>query len=217
MIDAHILDSVDPEEWSPLTLLAGLLTHDTIELVRFADDGPPATAERRTYGTGEHVPGWAVLGPAVDGVTPVTHSAGSVVSRTAIFGNATEIAAEDEGVGYPESDASQARRVADALAVQAAGSVGADLFITSRPYLHAVTWPLSRDVLIAHPADALRWSACTCERRASSRSGGAPTGPAPTASDVVCSGGSGCASFSRQAGDGSRRVSALTRRVLQPC
>ena len=48
-----------------------------------------------------------------------------------------------------------ARRSADALAACVAQQLKADLFVTSREYLHRVTWPLGRGVTYCRPGGAL--------------------------------------------------------------
>ncbi len=82
----------------------------------------------------------------------------TTVTHAGIEGDATDVAREDtRTVAYAQldRDAARERRVADAIAVQAAAAIGADLFITRRPYLHAVEWSLAGDVLIADPDQAL--------------------------------------------------------------
>jgi hypothetical protein len=63
LIDHEILvDGSAP--WSKEALLSGLLTHPYMQMVRYADDGPPPSAPRiRSPWAGELVPGWAVLSP----------------------------------------------------------------------------------------------------------------------------------------------------------
>jgi hypothetical protein len=52
-------------------------------------------------------------------------------------------------------DEARARRRADAIAAQAASAIGADIYVTRRPYLHAITWDLASGVLVATPDDVL--------------------------------------------------------------
>lgn len=145
------------------SLLAGLLSHPYIKLLRYADGGPPADSVRtRHEHIGEVIPGWLIVGDRDEGFAgwPVTFAgaSGTSVSRAGIIGNAVEVADSDELTGaYAElgGEEAAARRRADALAVQGAASAQADVFITERDYLHAVTWDLAGGVLVAHPGDAL--------------------------------------------------------------
>lgn len=162
MVDADLLP--DDFSWTPTGLLAGLLTHDLIQLYRYADDGPPAavpwTANR--WGDGEHVKGWAVLGehdPSY-GIWPVQWADKDSVTGGAVSGNATEVAERDESTAaYGELSPEEAarRRRADALAAQVAETIQADVYITERPYLHALTWSLAQPVSFLCPEAALRF------------------------------------------------------------
>ena len=68
LLDSAVLDPVDESTWSMEWLLAGLLTLEIVECLRYADDGPPADVPRDDGGVmGERVPGWAVLGPEEPG------------------------------------------------------------------------------------------------------------------------------------------------------
>jgi len=172
VVDNEILDSIDERKWEPRTLLGGLLAHEYVQLYRYSDEGPPDDAVREQHPLlGETIPGWLVAGPfePTIGGRPVAMARPGVASPRGILGNAVEVAAEDvESPAYAalDPDEAHARRVADAIAVQAADVAHADLFITERDYLHAVTWPLVGDVLVARPEEALlpagwRWfSAC---------------------------------------------------------
>src|SRR5690242_11793828 len=91
MVDAELM----PEDfsWTPMGLLAGLLTHDLIQLYRYADDGPPANVPRTAnrWGDGEHVKGWAVLGEhdPTYGIWPVQWADKDSVTEGGVVGNAT--------------------------------------------------------------------------------------------------------------------------------
>jgi hypothetical protein len=153
LLDAEVLDEVDLSTWNKECLLAGLLTLDTVECFRYADDGPPADASRETSDfLGEHVPGWAVLGPDLDGtgIRSVRTSKGSQISDHGIMGNGPEVAARDvRANAYADLDPTPAfdKRRADALAAMVANAIGADIFITSRAYLHAMTWNVADGVI----------------------------------------------------------------------
>ncbi len=148
---------------NPLGLLAGLLSHPYIELLRYAEGGPPDDVPRTHHEhIGEIIPGWLVLGERHEhyGGWPVTFSGAeaTTVSRASIIGNGVQVAERDQRTGtYGELDFEEAaaRRKADALAVQAAASAHADIFVTERDFLHAVTWDLAGGVLVARPVDAL--------------------------------------------------------------
>jgi hypothetical protein len=160
LADAAVIDGFDIGEWSPALLLAGLLSHDFIECYRYSDDGPPPDAKRhRIEPMGEVVPGWAVL----SSVDPASNIYGVRVGGlkwlrdSGIMGNRTEIAAQDSRTpvysDMDPKDAGQRRRL-DALAAQVAESVHADLFVTDRPYVHAVEWVLAQGVTCFRPDQA---------------------------------------------------------------
>lgn len=163
VVDNEILTSLPDANFDRVSLLGGLLSHPFIEVYRFADDGPPRDVRRsESEVLGEFVPGWIVVGEPVPelGHLPVCWSGrdGAAVTRGGLIGNATEVAENDTGssayAALASSDAATRRR-ADAIAAQAASTARADLFITRRPYLHAVTWGLNRGVLVAAPEEAL--------------------------------------------------------------
>ena len=64
LLDADVLPESDLAVWGKAYLLAGLLTLDVVQCLRYADDGPPEGALRHSSQyMGEVVPGWAVLSP----------------------------------------------------------------------------------------------------------------------------------------------------------
>ena len=64
MVDAEVVDDVDLDRWAPETVLAGLLTHESIELFRYADDGPPPSAPVKNHDwVGPTWVGWVVAEP----------------------------------------------------------------------------------------------------------------------------------------------------------
>lgn len=158
-----LLSRATEDTTNQLGLLAGLLSHPYIKLLRYAEGGPPSDVPRtHREHIGEIIPGWLVVGERDEhyGGWPVTFAgpAGTSVSRAAIVGNAVEVAESDQRTGtYGDlgSEGAAARRRADALAVQAAASAHADLFVTERDFLHAVTWDLAGGVLVARPVDVL--------------------------------------------------------------
>lgn len=165
LVDADLLHAAEP--WSAGGLLAGLLTHELIQLYRFADDGPPPDVPQLEVDpliSGRWYEGWAVLGNADVavgvglGVRPVSWVTATGYSNGSIWGNATDVAAADERTdAYREFPAEEAalRRERDALAAQVAETIQADIFITERPYLHALRWSLARNVTFMRPDEAL--------------------------------------------------------------
>jgi hypothetical protein len=159
-IDHEIADQATDDLDDELGLLVGLLSHDFITTLLYADAGPPAGTPRHTSPIGDSVPGWLVVdAPSDDGFSyPVVRSDGQHIMQSAFLGDHVRAAESDAtNPAYAEGTPEQAaqRRRADAIAIRAAFAAGADLFITSRPYLHAVTWDLSSGVLVAGPEDAL--------------------------------------------------------------
>ncbi len=163
VIDHELLAGVDEGALDELNLLGGLLSHPFVEVYRFSDDGPPDDVPRQRHEhLGEAVPGWIVLGePDVElghCSAVCTEGDGDRVTHVALYGNGPDIAESDmESEAYSELEPSDAaaRRRADATAVQAATEAQADVFITRRPYLHALTWELARGLVIASPEQAL--------------------------------------------------------------
>jgi hypothetical protein len=160
MIDAEIADATSDQVDDELGLLVGLLSHRFIVLARCADGAPPSNAERQTTPLGESVPGWVVVGPPYkDGFTyPVVRADAGAVNHSAFLGDHIRAAEGDQTTAaHADLTAEQAaeRRRLDALAVQAAVAAGVDLYVTGRPYVHAVTWDLASGVLVARPAEAL--------------------------------------------------------------
>jgi hypothetical protein len=161
LLDSVVLDQLDESVWSKEWLLAGLLTLDLVEVLRYGDDGPPADAPTENFELlGERVHGWAVLGPeeSGSGYRSVRWSAGGRTTDGAVVGNAPAAAAQDGGTdAYRELEPAVAseRRRADALAAKVAETIGADIFVTEREYLHNVTWNLADGVSYCALDDAL--------------------------------------------------------------
>ena len=163
LLDSAVLDPVDESTWSMEWLLAGLLTLEIVECLRYADDGPPADVPRDDGGVmGERVPGWAVLGPeepgGLLGHRSVRWTVGGRPADGALVGDVPAAAAGDDRTdAYSDLEPGVAseRRRADALAAKVAETIGADIFITEREYLHHITWPLADGVTYCALNDAL--------------------------------------------------------------
>lgn len=160
LMDASVIPEGDLARWGKPYLLAGLLTHEVIKCFRYADDGPPAAVTRRIDShMGEIAPGWAVIS-SDDGSgfrtvsTCDEHSFGEYDAS----GNAPEVAARDTSTSaYSDLDPLDAavRRQADARAALVASAIGADLFITQRPYLHSMSWHPGAGATFVDVDDAL--------------------------------------------------------------
>jgi hypothetical protein len=160
LLDHDVFRDVDFALWGKKYLLAGLLTLDEVKCFRYADNGPPASVARRTDAfLGEAVPGWAVLSPDDgSGIRGVRTADERQISDSAVVGNATQVAATDtQSDAYQDLDAAEAsmQRHADVLAVMAAEAIGADIFISTRPYLQTMTWNVGDGVTVLGVDDAL--------------------------------------------------------------
>jgi hypothetical protein len=166
VVDFEILAAAASTEndFTPTVLLAGLVTHPYIRLLRYADAGPPDDLPRRNGEPfTEPVDGWVLVKapkpqePAT-GFIPVVGSDGRSVMQACAGEDFVRAAESDDRTGaYTELDPGPRaeRRRADVLAAQAAHALHAHLFITERPYLHAATWQFADGVLVASPRDAL--------------------------------------------------------------
>lgn len=127
--------AVTPEE-----VLTGLLMHDHVICFQYADNGPPPGAKMYELTDG---------GRAYEGWVTVDPPNGHADSRGIVFCNDKKpvrgIAymdkhrrARDEAVAYTDLPPKLAadKREADALALQVALGLDADLFVTHRPYLY---------------------------------------------------------------------------------
>jgi hypothetical protein len=161
LLDSVVLDTLDQSTWSKEWLLAGLLTLDLVHCLRYADNGPPSDAPTTSFEPlGERVLGWAVLGPEEAGAIhrSVTWATSGSTTEGGVMGDAPAAAAGDARTdAYRELEPAVAseRRRADALAAKVAETIGADIFITDREYLHNVTWPLADGVTYCALDDAL--------------------------------------------------------------
>jgi len=165
LLDSAVLDPVDESAWSKEWLLAGLLTLEIVECLRYADEGPPADAEQHSDDiVGEWVIGWAVLGPEEQGA-PMGHRSvrwatdDKSVTDSALIGDISHAAAADNRTnaysGLDPAVAAEQRR-SDALSAQVAETIGADMFITGRQYLYEATWTVADGVTYCDINDALR-------------------------------------------------------------
>jgi len=160
LLDADILPESDLTTWGKQCLLAGFLTLDVVKCDRYTDEGPPANAPRQEHSCmGEWVPGWAVLS-SDDGSRQRGVRTGDEHQFTdhVVLGNAPDVASKDTTtVAYSDRTPGNAakQRRADALAAMVASAIGADRFITKRPYLHAVSWDIADGVTFADVDDAL--------------------------------------------------------------
>lgn len=163
VVDHELLAAVEEHNFNKDTVLAGLLSHPFVEMYRISDQGPPEEIERvKRRGFSEYVPGWIVVregDPERDHLPIVWATRGDAgPSRGTLIGNRPEIAEVDfHSIAYADLDVSEAaaQRRFDAIAVEAALEVHADLFITRRPYLHSVTWALAGDTVVSAPEQAL--------------------------------------------------------------
>ena len=165
LLDSAVLDPVHESTWSKEWLLAGLLTLEMVECLRYADDGPPADAAHQSDKIfGDWTIGWAVLGAEEQGA-PMGHRSvqwsvdDESVTDSALIGDVPQAAAGDSRTrAYSGMDRAAAaeRRRSDALAAKVAETVGADIFITERQYLYEATWTIADGVTYCHLDDALR-------------------------------------------------------------
>jgi hypothetical protein len=161
LVDAELLDLLEMTTISSDLILAGLLTHPLISLYRYADDGPSGDLSPREYGTWTKAyEGWATVEPPEPemGIRNVTYADDITVTRTGIIGNIIEIARQDARTSvYSElgPEVAALKREADAVGAQVASSIGADIFITNRPFLHESNTVYARDVTVLNLSSAL--------------------------------------------------------------
>lgn len=176
MIDAALLTTHETLPETQAELLAELLDDPLIDVIRYADEGPPPSVAPRTTTHGVDLyDGWAVVHDHVPGGdwVIVLPSPPGTVTTSRIYGNTVDIAERDtEADVYrdlPPGDAANRRR-ADALAAQiAVQAVRADLYVTERPYLHVCTRAATRGVTVCNPAQAFLFWGCTSVPKACSQ------------------------------------------------
>lgn len=162
LVDADLLASVEDPGITQSILLTGLLMHPYIRLFRYRDEGPPPDAPRREYGppTARQsvAVGWVELGAVQSsGARGLVYADDSGVIHGGIWGNLPEFARRDVNSGaYADLGPLEAseRRERDAIALQIAQSIHADLFITDRAYLLA-TQVTTHGVTVCKPREAL--------------------------------------------------------------
>jgi hypothetical protein len=161
LVDAELLEG-SAVAWTAESLLAGFLSHEDVECWKYRDGGPPPGTRTVISPAGfRGTPGWAVATaepPGSFATHSVVYASGDSVGRTMISDESVLAASLDTRSGAYESlepVEAGARRSADALAACVAQQLRADLFVTSREYLHRVTWPLGRGVTYCRPGGAL--------------------------------------------------------------
>lgn len=165
VIDVDLLERlIAPAGNEAGSLLASLLHHKFISLLRYADEGPPA--EEIAKGTSNWpgaVHGW-VMGPTGG---PPADSGGRAWVTVAVDGLASNVMGSFGSAQYAVDDSASAaygdrsmegaaaQRSMDVIAASSAYAIGADLFITERPYLFDADWDAAGGVLAVRPLDAL--------------------------------------------------------------
>jgi hypothetical protein len=167
LVDADLLETgltiVAP---SRRQLLTNLLDHELLQVYRYADGGPPVTVapdpDLPTELGRNYYRGWAVLSDfdARSQSYGVTYQERpGVYSSGGIIGNAIDVAEVDtrtEVYRDLSTEEAKGRRRADALASQVARqAIGADIYVTERPYLQEVGWSLNEGVTICDVEQAL--------------------------------------------------------------
>ncbi len=89
LIDHEVAEEASDDVNDELGLLLGLLSHPYITMLRYADEGPPAAARRKTTSLGQSVHGWVTVGSRDDDALshPVVASDGLTVFHSAIAGD----------------------------------------------------------------------------------------------------------------------------------
>lgn len=165
VIDAEVLArAIAPGASDPDALFASLVHHKYVSLLRYADAGPSAEDIAKGGSPMAGVPDGWLVGPknppsAASGYAGCAKfwvdGAGSIVNCS--FGAAASAAEDLTSTSYAGRSPSDAvaRRSMDAVAAACAHAVGADLFITRRPYLFEPGWDRASGVLAISPLDAL--------------------------------------------------------------
>ena len=162
LADAELLAAVDDSTPSRTVLLTGLLAHPYIKALRYRDEGPPADMPRRSYGPPEAglsvAEGWAeLLPPDRGGVYGAQYVDGPSIQHKAVYGESAARARTIGSAAYRDRDweAAADQRERDLLAAEVAQAVGADLFVTERPYLFELPAPVAQGVTVCRTAEAL--------------------------------------------------------------
>jgi hypothetical protein len=165
VIDADVLERLGaPNTDEADSLLASLVHHEFVSLLRYADQGPSTDEISKGTSRWSGTPkGW-VIGPV--GAPPAGSGGGAWV-RFALDGPGGQIMGYFHGARYAADDSASAvysdrssedastQRAADVIAASCAYAVGADLFITERPYLFDAAWDAASGALAVRPLDAL--------------------------------------------------------------
>jgi hypothetical protein len=162
MVDVELMTADSAIDWTPEAVLTGFLTHEDIELWRYADGGPPpGTPTLNWPGGPEYAIGWVAATTATPGGL-ISHdlvwSDGKTATAGAITGNGVDVASRDTSTtAYASLTPAEAsvRRTADAVAACAAQELKADIYVTNRSYLHALNWSLAGGVTFCSPSEAL--------------------------------------------------------------
>jgi len=163
LADADLLAEPDDRTLSPKLILTGLPAHRYVRLLRYGDNGPSRGVPRRQYGRADSglavAEGWAeLLPPDGNEGRDVVHTETSGPVLSAIWGKRAEYARNEmTPTAYPDLDGPTAadQRVRDGLAAEVAQAVGADIFITERPYLFETQAAIGQGVAICRTAEAL--------------------------------------------------------------
>lgn len=160
LLDDDVLPETQLTAWGKPYLLAGLLSLEEIDCFRYAGDGPPSNVDEQVDDyLGTYVRGWAVLDPGDEsGTRGVRAATSNTITDNAIFSDLAQVAAADTTTSaytdLSEVEAAERRR-RDAFALLVADAVGADLFITRRPYLYEKQWGVAGGVTLVDVDDAL--------------------------------------------------------------
>ncbi|GAB3457007.1 hypothetical protein [Actinophytocola sediminis] len=134
---------------SPEEVLTGLLTHEYVTSFRYADNGPPpGTKCYELTDGGRAYEGWVTVDPP-DGRRPDSRGIVFCANRRPVRAAAyldRRRGAGEEAVAYQDlaPPIAAAKRAADALALQVALGMDADIFVTDRPYLYLARGRSSR-------------------------------------------------------------------------
>lgn len=166
MVDAQLIDERSlavPPSIDHRTLLAELVKHPFVVLLRFADEGPPPETVPDPGVTGARLyEGWAVIHEHDEPSRTwevIFRTSDENYTLSVVMGNATDVAAADTTTsayeGMSDQEAADRRR-ADALAANVADqALDADLFVTEREYLNQAKWSITRRTTICSVEEAL--------------------------------------------------------------
>lgn len=159
LVDSELLDS-QTNSLSPEMIFPGLLTHEHIFLLRYEEVPVHTAVDKEAFWPSQVAEGWVTVGPQIEGIDgrAVCYVDGNLQCATGTLGNLHLVARTDGTTNvYNDLDETEAanRREADALAVQVAQAVHADVYVTDRPYLFATSRMSGRGVTILSPRDAL--------------------------------------------------------------